>query len=418
MATTFEPAFTEYRKLASFVPDEVLAFDGRSAVVKGTLSHERNEEPLPQASATTPTTKMAADSISNGCSASSPSATALVCLTQKPPFETPESLLAELPHMHTILTNHSGAEYSYYDAFTERAETTDSKGEDSGSSSSSSSSSSGGGARFNIEVIWPASEGQVQRKRRAEFILFEEDAETYRNLVAPFAEKQADKTTWIDKVCRQEKERERCLYNNDDFVVVVDTKWQDHARMAIWDASIASSQEDGDSHLHSLDEAAFYARERAEWHGAPWTQGLYLLAIAKDPKLKSIRDLRGEVGAAICDAMARELLTAAERVYGVPAHKCRVFFHYHPQFYRLHAHCNRIEYVNPGCEVERAHLLSTVAANLRIAEGYYADIATLTYKLRNGEKLYKLLLGNPPQNPPEPEHPPPKKKKPEPARDK
>ena len=417
MATTLEPAFTEYRKLASFIPDEVLAFDGSSAVVKGTLSHEKNEETLPQASATTRTTKMATDSTSNGCSASPPPATALVCLTQKPAFESPESLLAELPRMHTTLTNHSGAEYSYYDAFAGKAEATDSKGEDSSSSSISSSS----GARFNMEVIWPASERQVQRKRRADFILFEEDVETYRNLVAPFVEEQADKTTWIDKVCRQEKERERCLYNNDDFVVVVDTKWQNHARIAIWDASIASSQEDGESHLLSFDEATFYARERAEWYGAPWTRDLYLLAIAKDPKLKSIRDLRGEAGAAICEAMARELLTAAERVYGVPAHKCRVFFHYHPQFYRLHAHCNRIEYVNPGCEVERAHLLSTVAANLRIAEGYYADNAILTYKLRKGEKLHKLLLGGAPKKTSEheeqpPPSPPKKKSNPEPAR--
>ena len=107
--------------------------------------------------------------------------------------------------------------------------------------------------------------------------------------------------------------------------------------------------------------------------------------------MRSLRDLRGEAGAALCDAMARELKAAAWRVYGVPASKVRVFFHYHPQFYRLHAHCNRIEWVNPGCEAERAHLLSSVAQNLRLSEGYYAEQATLSYKVRVGEKLHGIL---------------------------
>ena len=48
--------------------------------------------------------------------------------------------------------------------------------------------------------------------------------------------------------------------------------------------------------------------------------------------------------------------------------------------------------VNPGCEAERAHLLRTVAQNLRLSEGYYADHATLTYKVRAGEKLHKRLV--------------------------
>ena len=57
--------------------------------------------------------------------------------------------------MHTILTNHSGAEYSYYDAFTEGLKQLTAKEKIVGSSSSrgSSSSSSGGGARFNIEDL-------------------------------------------------------------------------------------------------------------------------------------------------------------------------------------------------------------------------------------------------------------------------
>ena len=136
-----------------------------------------------------------------------------------------------------------------------------------------------------------------------------------------------------------------------------------------------------------------FGDDRATWRGADWTRDLYLLAISKDASLKSMRDLRGPDGAGLCRAMRAALLRCAADVYGVPATKLRVFFHYQPQFYRLHAHCTRAEHTNPGCECDRAHLLTTVAANLDLAPDYYAR-APLTYKLRIGEKLHGLLSAN------------------------
>ena len=165
------------------------------------------------------------------------------------------------------------------------------------------------------------------------------------------------------QVCALEKERERNLHACDAFVVNVDTKWSTHGP---------------------------FGDDRATWRGADWTRDLYLLAISKDASLKSMRDLRGPDGAGLCRAMRAALLRCAADVYGVPATKLRVFFHYQPQFYRLHAHCTRAEHTNPGCECDRAHLLTTVAANLDLAPDYYAR-APLTYKLRLGEKLHGLL---------------------------
>ena len=43
------------------------------------------------------------------------------------------------------------------------------------------------------------------------------------------------------------------------------------------------------------------------------------------------------------------------------------------------------------CACDRAHLLTTVAENLDLAPDYYAR-ATLTYKLRVGEKLHGILV--------------------------
>ena len=264
---------------------------------------------------------------------------ALVQLTQRAEYDTKEALVAALPSLKLALTNYSGAEYSYYDA------------------------AAPSGAAFACEAIWPASERQIQRKRPAELVVYEETGEAYDRLVKPFAAAQAAKIGWIDAVCNLEHERERNLQDNKDFVVNVDTKWRTHGDFG----------------------------DRAAWKGAPWTADLYLLAIAKDAAYASIRDLRGETGADLVRAMRDALLAAARDYYGVPPSKLRVFFHYQPQFYRLHAHCTTAQHVTPGCECDRAHLLTTVAENLDLAPDYYAR-ATLTYKLRVGEKLHGILV--------------------------
>ena len=261
-------------------------------------------------------------------------------IKQRAALADPRALEDALPKLKLALTNHSGAEYSYYAATDPTT-----------------------GATYDLEAVWPAPERLVQRKRPAEICVVEETAEAYDRVVRPFAEAQAAKIGWIDAVCALEKERERNLHACDAFVVNVDTKWSTHGP---------------------------FDADRATWRGADWTRDLYLLAISKDASLKSMRDLRGPDGAGLCRAMRAALLRCAADVYGVPATKLRVFFHYQPQFYRLHAHCTRAEHTNPGCECDRAHLLTTVAANLDLAPDYYAR-APLTYKLRLGEKLHGLL---------------------------
>ena len=261
-------------------------------------------------------------------------------IKQRAALADPRALEDALPKLKLALTNHSGAEYSYYAATDPTT-----------------------GATYDLEAVWPAPERLVQRKRPAEICVVEETAEAYDRVVRPFAEAQAARIGWIDAVCALEKERERNLHACDAFVVNVDTKWSTHGP---------------------------FDADRATWRGADWTRDLYLLAISKDASLKSMRDLRGPAGAGLCRAMRAALLRCAADVYGVPATKLRVFFHYQPQFYRLHAHCTRAEHTNPGCECDRAHLLTTVAANLDLAPDYYAR-APLTYKLRVGEKLHGLL---------------------------
>lgn len=239
------------------------------------------------------------------------------------------------------LTNYSGAEYSYYNVPV----------------------SSPSLCEYKLEVIWPASERQIQRKRLSEYLLIEETPAVYKDKVAKHCLLESDNCQWIDEVTSLRKEKDRNLFTNSQFVINIDTKWTSHC-----DTSM----------------------DKSEWKGATWTKDIYILAVVKDRKLMSIRDLRGSEGISLCESMKTELQRVAKEVYGVDPKILRIYFHYHPQFYRLHAHCNSIDNVNPGCETERAHLLSTCISNLRNYPNYYED-ATLVYKVRKGEKLYKLL---------------------------
>ena len=155
-------------------------------------------------------------------------------LKQRAALADPRALEDALPKLKLTLTNHSGAEYSYYAATDPTT-----------------------GATYDLEAVWPAPERLVQRKRPAEICVVEETAEAYDRVVRPFAEAQAAKIGWIDAVCASaeinqcvrcatiqheravkflisaqvcalEKERERNLHACDAFVVNVDTKWSTH----------------------------------------------------------------------------------------------------------------------------------------------------------------------------------------------
>ena len=306
-------AFAHGRTLAHFHSTNLLRFDGggKFVVVQGTIDAQP----------------------------------ALLQLEQRAACNDSEQFLTQLPHFQLQPTSYSGAEYSYYQA-------------------------QGLGATFNVEVIWPASDRQIQRKTPSEQVLVEESYALYNQVVASFAVEQAQRIGWLDAVVTLKKELERNLFHNERFIINVDTKWTTHAAPLSVDPNVRNS-----------------------WKGAKWTDGLYLLAIVKDPECKSLRDLHGERSALLCEEMRDELRNVAKSVYGVAPDQLRIMFHYHPQFYRLHAHCVRIHAVNPGSETERAHLLTAVADNIRMKFDYY-QTCTLSYKLRVGERLHRLLKEN------------------------
>eukprot|EP01043_Picozoa_sp_COSAG02_P008293 COSAG02_NODE_263_length_26627_cov_47.198168_2_plen_607_part_00 len=269
--------------------------------------------------------------------------------------EVPMPPVAELPWE---LKSESGAEYSYYSATSSAVVTTD----------------------YTVEMISPASDAKVDRERPQKSYYVEESAETYAAVSRPLIEAQLSKDEaklrakladsdlihsrigWLHNVLSGAKEKERVLHTDDNFLMSVDTKWATHP-----DCN---------------------STPREEWHGHSSTEQLYCLAIVRDTTLPTLRELRA-CHLPLLHAILSTGRDTIKKVYGVDHDQLRVFMHYHPQFYHLHVHFTR-SHVNPGCEAERAHLLTDVIQNLESDGDYYAK-RSVTIRLREDDALYKAL---------------------------
>ena len=268
-----------------------------------------------------------------------------------------------LQRLEFCLTIESGAEYSYYDAFSATTNWLDYI-----SSLFSQQQNATTGRCFQLELIHPVSDRQIARSLPApSAALIEETPTLYQTVVEPYIETvvKSGSLAWIENVVNGTKEAERLLLDAPDFILNIDTKWKSHPD------PLAVAREEWKSHAATVAD-------------------LYCLAIVKDgSRLRSLRDLHGDVDLPMLRNILEQGRAMIETVYGVAQDQLRVFFHYHPQFYHLHVHFTRLENEN-GCQVERGHLLSDVIQNLELDPEYYAK-RTMTYKLKVNSELYKSM---------------------------
>lgn len=112
-------------------------------------------------------------------------------------------------------------------------------------------------------------------------------------------------------------------------MINIDTKWTNHPTPIL-----IENKDNIQKGQNKEDQKNTLSVDQSTWYEASWTKDLYILAISCDPNLTSIRDLQGQDGIDLCLEMQLELEKVAFNVYGVPANKLRIFFHYHPQVYR------------------------------------------------------------------------------------
>jgi m7GpppX diphosphatase len=220
--------------------------------------------------------------------------------------------------------------------------------------------------QYHVEVITDPSQKQIERTLPSPPIMVRETPSIYEKYSKPYIEKNAtDKAlAWVYACVNKEKESERLILDDEEFVLCVDTKWREHANCR----------------TVKIDD----------WkdHEATNLNDLYCLAIVKQKGIKTIRDLTGK-HIDMLKSIQSKGLAAIEDTYGVPADQIRVFFHYVPQFFHLHIHFTRL-WNEIGAQTERAHLIEDVIDNLEVDSEYYQK-KSITFKLPARDGLYVAI---------------------------
>ncbi|KAJ3751945.1 scavenger mRNA decapping enzyme [Lentinula raphanica] len=203
-----------------------------------------------------------------------------------------------------------------------------------------------------INVICPATDVHVRKYTKQESILVQETPELYRRIVEPYiAGFPAERTRWVTEILAGRAEQDEVLYSSSDFIILPDMKWD----------------------LHT-------------------TSSLYLIAIARDPALRSLRDLRGNSHIALLETIRQEAYKTVGDKWGIGRGGLRMWIHYQPSYYHFHVHIVNANYELPGMgmAVGQAHLLEDVIALLTVNSNIF-DVMTLTYGLGEQHGLYEPM---------------------------
>lgn len=161
-----------------------------------------------------------------------------------------------------------------------------------------------------------------------------------------------------------------------------------------WVANIlAGTAESADVvHADANPHSGFVLLPDQKWDRVS-VDSLYLLAIARDPAIRSLRDLHAK-HAAVLRTMRTSIHAAVLSLYGVAHSQLRLFVHYHPTYFRFHIHVVMAQAdATEGMVCGKAHLLEDIIDCLELYPAYYQQ-RTLAVSLSANHDLYTLLRNN------------------------
>ena len=127
---------------------------------------------------------------------------------------------------------------------------------------------------------------------------------------------------------------------------------------------------------------------------APPPEQAHWLAIATEPGLQSLRDLRGR-HLPMLRRMLRMCRARLREETGVPEEEVMAYLHYPPSVYQLHVHFAYPYAQYNHRDVFRIHSLASVINNLEIDPNYYAK-ACLQVSLARSSALHQICASEPP----------------------
>ena len=134
------------------------------------------------------------------------------------------------------------------------------------------------------------------KQKRADYTRprYLESYEDYKNKIIPSINK--NNTQWVFDIFNGKREQNRIIYQDNDFVLIPDIKWDGH---------------------NMID--------------------LHVLAFFKDPRLQSIRDLTIE-DIKLLDRVMKISLENIKKKYNSVENQLKIYFHYKPSVWQLHLH--------------------------------------------------------------------------------
>ncbi len=185
--------------------------------------------------------------------------------------------------------------------------------------------------KFELTTIYPALQEDLDKLGSDGSTRVIETYDQYMESVYP---RIKDITVdWINEIMTGKSEQEDILYQDSHFIFIPDLKWT----------------------RQDMKEA-------------------YCLAIVKDYRLKSIRDLTG-IHISLLQHIYDTGLSIMCEKFGCDESKLRVYIHYHPTYWHLHIHFNIIETNHRGVSVDYCHTMLTVINNLKMMSNYYQVVA-------------------------------------------
>jgi len=197
-------------------------------------------------------------------------------------------------------------------------------------------------------VIYPATSKHIEKYRSVKSVIVTETSSDYEKITLPYITQSKFSTQWVENILDGKAEQDRIVYNDSDFLLAPDLKW-DGKRL----------------------------------------ENLYVTAIVRQPGIKSIRDLKAE-HLPLLKNIFKKASDAIFSKYKVPVSQLRVFAHYQPSYYHFHVHFVHIMYEALGTSTGKAHLLNDIIDNIEMVPDYYQK-KTLYYTLKINDPLYKLF---------------------------
>lgn len=118
---------------------------------------------------------------------------------------------------------------------------------------------------------------------------------------------------------------------------------------------------------------------------------MYLLAIARNPSVKCIRDLNS-THIPLLENIRHKTSELVKQNYGLDSSQLRFFIHYHPSYYHFHVHVVHLKMeVTRGMICGQAYLLDDVIESLRMDSDFF-NKRNLFYELSKNHELYSILV--------------------------